>query len=137
MIYQISIIHILHILYTFVYSAYFIYVLYFEPPHSWHHLGRFSNRTRGPLAHTAPFCDLTGLQHAWTDHALLVRFWHERLNFALFEVLIWFDFMQNLTTPLANIETNHIIQNIRYENTNYTEYTKCTKYELWKFDNLF
>ena len=34
--------------------------------------------------------------------------WHERLNFELFEVLIWFDFMQNLTTPLANIETNTI-----------------------------
>ena len=32
-------------------------------------------------------------------------FWNERLNFELFEVLIWFDFMQILTTPLANIET--------------------------------
>ena len=32
--------------------------------------------------------------------------WHERLNLALSEVLRWFDFMKDLTTPLTNIETN-------------------------------
>ena len=63
---------------------------------------RKQNHPRRELAHAAPW--RYGFYRSTTRFNDVL--WHERLNLEWFEMLICFDFMQNLTTPLANIETN-------------------------------